>query len=101
MNKTQPAYWKSVLRQLSTKEQYHLKQRLVDAYKCHIIQPKTGETCRQYLKRHAQRLPKPVKANYQGAYSSKQYKSTKKEKEELRDQIVFWVMMKNLNQNGH
>ena len=75
-------HWKSVLLTLTAKEQYKLKSYLIEVYANHSLQPKPGETTRQYIQRHGQRLKKRVNKKHQGAYSSDNLKSAKKENEE-------------------
>ena len=86
MDERSPLYWKKLLYQLTAEEQVKLKKRLYVAYSKHTIAPLPGETSRQYLKRHGQRMPKKVKDKTQGVYRGNKRKSSKKEKEELREQ---------------
>ena len=86
MDERSPLYWKKLLYQLTAEEQVKLKKRLYVAYSKHTIAPLPGETTRQYLKRHGQRMPKKVKDKTQGVYRGNKRKSNKKEKEELRKQ---------------
>ena len=48
-------FWKSVLGGLNHINRRELKRRLVNAHKDHTLEPKEGETCQDYLYRHASR----------------------------------------------
>ena len=78
-------HWKSVLVTRTAKEQHQLKSCLIEVHANHSLQPKPGESTRQYVQRHGQRLKKRVNDKHQGAYSSDKLKSAKAEKEENKN----------------
>ena len=49
------SFWNTVLLGLNKINQRELKRMLVNAHKDHTLEPKEGETCQDYLYRHASR----------------------------------------------